>query len=93
MLHHVEPQLLSLFDAYAWDGHIWICGIFEFESKEGNKIKRKRRLQPIPPPLGRLARPSIPAEPPASPFSLYPVGPPYQRVALIRSCNTLNLGV
>ena len=29
MLHHVEPQLLSLFDAY-----VWISGIFEFELAE-----------------------------------------------------------
>jgi hypothetical protein len=39
MLHHAEPQNLSLFDAYAWDGCIKFVTHLIWNPKE--KIKRK----------------------------------------------------
>jgi hypothetical protein len=44
-VHHAQPQTLPLIDAYAWGVLIWVCGIFEFESKEENKKKRESKFR------------------------------------------------
>jgi hypothetical protein len=40
MLHHAEPSLYFLVDAYVWNIQILICGLVGFEFKRENKYKR-----------------------------------------------------